>query len=587
MKKYFKILLVLLMLSVVVQIGLADNISIKWSHFRWYLVASILSSFLFSKFRMTKKSLANFFVMYFVIGTSVACIYKICKDTQLNGEFLWDEMTAAILITSVFFSLFFSLKRLNVNLPKILSLIQFLLILPYLLNIFYAILEHDCITTNSLIAIYQTNSIEILEFLKTTAPIYIYFFAAVVFGLIYCFFYKTIKFIYITSEISSLKEGALMMVTFLGIAFILNKTFNDTYFNRIIGESENYLKSVQLYNTYRYDSNGKSKYIDASVTDSDGDTHLVVIGESQNRKHMSVYGYTRDTTPWLKSKLTSKNFVFMENGYACNTLTMLALSQALTEKSQYNKKPLERSYSVIDIAKAAGFKTYWISNQAQYGSFNTPITLIANTADEKIWLNSDSSAGNSYDEKILSALDNIQQINNKKIIFIHLYGNHWEYKYRYPQEAYSKFSNTAYNGKVFNLEKLNEYDNSIYYNDHIMKEIFEYARKKWHISSMVYFSDHGEAVLSNNKHIPSKYEDDMGTVPVYFYFSDGYIQLHQDKINQIKKSKNIKFTNDMMYNAMLDIWGIDTPHYDEREDFLSTQYKYKNGDLLILDKVHI
>ena len=586
MKKYLKILLGLLMLSIVVQIGLADNISIKWSHFRWYLVASILSSFLFSKFRMTKKLLANFFVMYFVIGTSVACIYKIYKDTQLNGEFLWDELTAAILLTSGFFIVVFSLKRLDINLPKILSAIQFLLLLPYLLNIFYSILEHDCITTNSLIAIYQTNTVEILEFLKTTAPIYAYFLATVVFGLIYCFFYQTIKSIYITSKVSSLKEGALLMVTFLGIAFILNKTFNDTYFNRIIGESENYLKSVQRYNSYRYNSDGKTKYIDASVSDYDDGTHLVVIGESQNKKHMSAYGYIRDTTPWLKSKLTSKNFVFMENGYACNTLTMLALSQALTEKSQYNKKPLERSYSVIDIAKAAGFKTYWISNQAQYGSFNTPITLIANTADEKIWLNSDSSAGNSYDEKILSTLKYIQT-NKKKIIFIHLYGNHWEYKYRYPQEEYSKFSNAAYNGKVANLEKLNEYDNSIYYNDHIMKEIFEYAQKKWNISSMVYFSDHGEAVLSNNKHIPSKYEDDMGTVPVYFYFSDSYIQLHQDKINQIKKSKNIKFTNDMMYNAMLNIWGINTPYYDEREDFLSTQYKYKNGDLLILDTVHI
>lgn len=587
MKKYLKILIGLLTLSIVVQIGLADNISIKWSHFRWYLFASILSSFLFTKFKITKKLLLNFFVMYFVIGTSVACIYKICKGTQLNGEFLWDELTSAILLTSGFFSLFFSLKRLDISLPKTFSAIQFLLLLPYLLNIAYALVEHDCITTNSLIAIYQTNSMEILEFLKTTAPIYVYFFGAIILSLVYALLYKTIKSIYITSKVSSIKEGALIMLAFLGIAFILNKTFNDTYFNRIIGESENYLKSVERYNSYRYNSDGKTKYIAASVSNSNDDIHLVVIGESQNRKHMSVYGYIRDTTPWLKSKLTSKNFVFMENGYACNTLTMLALSQALTEKSQYNKKPLERSYSVIDIAKAAGFKTYWISNQAQYGSFNTPITLIANTADEKIWLNSDSSAGNSYDEKILAALDNIQQIKNKKIIFIHLYGNHWEYKFRYPQEAYSKFSNTAYNGKVANLDKLNEYDNSIYYNDHVMKEIFEYARKKWNISSMVYFSDHGEAVLSNNKHIPSKYEDDMGTIPVYFYFSDKYIRLHRDKIKQIEKSKNVKFTNDMMYNAMLDIWGIDTLYYDEKEDFLSTQYRYKNGNLLILDKVHI
>ena len=174
------------------------------------------------------------------------------------------------------------------------------------------------------------------------------------------------------------------MIIFISAVFIGNKTFKDSYFSRIALESNGYLKSVKAYNEYRLDASGKSKYIEARTTSADNETYLVVIGESQNRKHMSAYGYSRDTTPWLKAQLNNKNFVVMENGYACNTLTMLALSQALTEKSQYNHRNLETSYSLVDIAKAAGFKTYWISNQAQFGSFNTPITLIADSADERI-----------------------------------------------------------------------------------------------------------------------------------------------------------------------------------------------------------
>ena len=53
-----------------------------------------------------------------------------------------------------------------------------------------------------------------------------------------------------------------------------------------------------MYNAYRFDVNGKPKYIEASSNNLGDETFLVIIGESQNRKHMSAYGYSRDTTPW-------------------------------------------------------------------------------------------------------------------------------------------------------------------------------------------------------------------------------------------------------------------------------------------------
>ena len=104
---------------------------------------------------------------------------------------------------------------------------------------------------------------------------------------------------------------------------------------------------------------------------------------------------------------------------------------------------------------------------------------------------------------------------------------------------------------------------------------------------MVYFSDHGEAVKSNNKHIPSKYEDDMGTVPVYWYFSDEYRRKHPDVVRNAHLRKNVYFTNDMMYNTLLNVWRINTPYYDAKEDFLSEKYGYKKDDLLILNNLKI
>ena len=586
MKKHLYWLGSLVILPIIAQVVLADYMSLKWTHYRWYLFISIMGSYIFSKIEFSKKTLLNFFAMYFIIGTSVAFVYKYVKNSKVNGEFLWDELTIALGITSIFYLMMFLLRRINVSVPKIFAGIQFVVLLPYLLNLGYALVEKDCVTADSLIAVYQTNINEIGEFLKSTAPLYVYFIAIFALLLIFAFLITTLKASYIKGASDGRKETISIVLAFLCIGVICNKTFHDSYFARIIRDSKGYLRSVQYYNAYRFDVNGKPKYIEATSSYPGDETFLVIIGESQNRKHMSAYGYSRDTTPWLAAQRANDNFVIMENGYACNTLTMLALSQALTEKSQYNHKALDKSYSLIDIAKAAGFKTYWISNQAQYGSYNTPITLIANCADEKIWLNSDSSASSSYDEKVLPALSSINS-KGKKVIFIHLYGNHWEYNHRYPHEEYGKFDNSNYAGKVVDLQKLNAYDNSMYYNDCVTEKIFQYAKQNWNVSSIAYFSDHGEAVVSNNKHIPSKYEDDMGTVPVYFYFSDEYIKAHPAIVARTKKNKDIYFTNDMMYDALLDLWGITTPYYNAKENFLSNEYGYGAGKLLILDKIKI
>lgn len=586
MKKHLYWLGILVILPLIAQVLLADYMSLKWTHYRWYLFISIMGSYIFSKIEFSKKTLLNFFAMYFIMGTSVAFVYKYVKNSKVNGEFLWDELTIALGITSIFYLMMFLLRRINVSVPKIFAGIQFVVLLPYLLNLGYALVEKDCVTADSLIAVYQTNINEIGEFLKSTAPLYVYFIAIFALLLIFAFLLTTLKASYIKGASDGRKETISIVLAFLCIGVICNKTFHDSYFARIIRDSKGYLRSVQYYNAYRFDVNGKPKYIEATSSYPGDETFLVIIGESQNRKHMSAYGYSRDTTPWLAAQRANDNFVIMENGYACNTLTMLALSQALTEKSQYNHKALDKSYSLIDIAKAAGFKTYWISNQAQYGSYNTPITLIANCADEKIWLNSDSSASSSYDEKVLPALSSINS-KGKKVIFIHLYGNHWEYNHRYPHEEYGKFDNSNYAGKVVDLQKLNAYDNSMYYNDCVTEKIFQYAKQNWNVSSIAYFSDHGEAVVSNNKHIPSKYEDDMGTVPVYFYFSDEYIKAHPAIVARTKKNKDIYFTNDMMYDALLDLWGITTPYYNAKENLLSNEYGYGAGKLLILDKIKI
>lgn len=126
---------------------------------------------------------------------------------------------------------------------------------------------------------------------------------------------------------------------------------------------------------------------------------------------------------------------------------------------------LEKSVSLLEVAEKAGFETVWISNQVQYGAFDTPISIIADEANQQKWINNTVGAKvdiNFYDEKLVEEIDNIN-ITDKMLIVIHLMGSHAPYEDRYP-------SNFAKFGIV---NKVDRYDNSILYTDYVMSLIFE------------------------------------------------------------------------------------------------------------------
>ena len=65
---------------------------------------------------------------------------------------------------------------------------------------------------------------------------------------------------------------------------------------------------------------------------------MLVIGESQNKDHMSLYGYSRKTTPWIDEQICRPNWVSFNHAYSNYVQTVPALSLALTAASQYNGK---------------------------------------------------------------------------------------------------------------------------------------------------------------------------------------------------------------------------------------------------------
>lgn len=276
--------------------------------------------------------------------------------------------------------------------------------------------------------------------------------------------------------------------------------------------------------------------------------YVLVIGESQKRAHMQAYNYHRATTPWLDSMKNDKNMLLFTKAYSCHTHTVPTLLYALTAKNQYNNIAVKNAVSVLEVAEAAGFETVWLSNQVKYSAWDTPVTSIASEANQQKWINStlgESTNTDYFDGKLIEELEKIK-ITDKMLIVMHLMGNHGSYEQRYPK-AFEK-----YDGK----NTIDKYDNSIIYNDYVMSQVYKRARKIPNFKGLVYCSDHADAIDKNLSHDAAQFDFDMTHIPLYIYLSDSYIQNNSAKYKSLEKQKNKLFTNDLLFNLMLGVLGI-------------------------------
>lgn len=204
----------------------------------------------------------------------------------------------------------------------------------------------------------------------------------------------------------------------------------------------------------------------------------------------------------------SKNFILFPNAFSIGANTVLAVSNALTESNQYNDKKFYESCSIIDIAHATGYKVHWYSNQGHLGSADTPVTLIANTADVAKWTKQELNQV-QYDESLLPYLQELDPTQNNFLV-VHLKGSHFNFSNCYPRN-FTKFGTP---GK-YELEA--NYANSIAYTDSVLEQIFNYAKDNLNMQAMVYFSDH--ATVPDKRRSPNFEGLASVRIPFFTYFT--------------------------------------------------------------------
>ena len=179
----------------------------------------------------------------------------------------------------------------------------------------------------------------------------------------------------------------------------------------------------------------KDKELQQQLMHAPDGVYILIIGESETRDHMGVYGYERDNTPFQSQAIQDEHYTFFNHVYSSYTQTVQTLTYALSEKNQYNDIPLIQAYSIIDMARAAGFKTTWISNQSRFGIWDTPIGAIGSACDDQHWMNDYIGTGvqtKDYDDILIPELKKVDPNNRRQLIVLHLMGSHVSYWDRYP-----------------------------------------------------------------------------------------------------------------------------------------------------------
>jgi heptose-I-phosphate ethanolaminephosphotransferase len=233
-------------------------------------------------------------------------------------------------------------------------------------------------------------------------------------------------------------------------------------------------------------------------------TVVLVVSESINRDNLGLYGYARATTPKLSAQhlALAERLIVLRNAWSADPATLLALANLFQFGDASNKTPMH----VLALARAAGYRVWWIGNQDDMAVEQTH----ASFADELHLINrTPGRSSASPDSDVLPHLRAaLADPHPRKLVVVHLMGAHPHYHLRYP-EGRNPFEGAAdaverqleSQGRPGWLRQLrNEYDAALLNHDTLVSELLDLTRAGDGYRAWMFLSDHGQEVAHERDH---------------------------------------------------------------------------------------
>ena len=353
---------------------------------------------------------------------------------------------------------------------------------------------------------------------------------------------------------------------------------------------------------FAYHSSGQAKKTLEGIIETtynakiDGCTHksphiVLIIGESYNKHHSSLYGYPLPTTPLQQKRHDNGElFVFKDVVTPWNITSNALLNIfSLWEYGSYKKISEYPLFPVL--FREAGYEVSLFSNQIVVRGFSKGTTnqsgnyFLANRQLSDAIFDYRNRHKSEFDMGLVRQVANYHNDTCRKqysLDIIHLMGQHFEYEKRYPKNETQFTDNEYVNRNISNEAKrtVMHYDNATFYNDRVLDSIIAIYENEEAI--VVFVSDHGEEVFDNLQVSGRLHQEPTFAqaqqefeVPMWIWCSDSYRLNHHDIVESIVNSLEKPFMTDGMPQILLYLAGISGTWNDDIHNILSPDYQCK------------
>lgn len=319
---------------------------------------------------------------------------------------------------------------------------------------------------------------------------------------------------------------------------------------------------------------------------------ILHVGESLRADHLSINGWYRNTTPWLKQQKNLINFRdCVASGPSTDKATMGMLTNGRrdfldTKDSRY----LPSSGSIMDFFAETGFKcaSFWgsgILKNVGVCLFNEEVRFYIRSSADNF-----ETEGKSWNQ-VPTILDYIEKNESNNLFLLvnnngsHAYFDEYDEEnppftpVRHPTPD-DRPQTSAEDAEIF----VNAYDCTVHYTDEYIRRLLEPLKGKPYL--YIYMSDHGEYVgqegywTRGNAPHSIFYKTAACQVPFFILASPEFEALHPHfsaALEEVRKHQDMSVAHEHLFHTILGIMGISTPYYDEQLDLSSPKVKAYTG----------
>ncbi len=301
------------------------------------------------------------------------------------------------------------------------------------------------------------------------------------------------------------------------------------------------------------------------------------IGESVRADRVSINGYERDTTPWLRTQQTAGRLISFTDciSAACDTCQaqIAILTDARRGIGEKDPAYAARAGSVLELFAAQGFDVYSFFGRrsAQQLKYDRVVRLLTRCSRERFY-----ASGAPW--TVLPDLARVVQETRQRnlLLFVNNEGSHTPFDNYDPESAPFQPSETDFSNPSAHAQEVNNaYDNTIHYTDEFIRRVAEQLRGR--PFAYLYVSDHGEYLghegLWGRAGLGGKYQSYHSTdgcrVGMFLITSPEFEQLHphfREALERLRTHAGMRIGHEHVYHTLLGLIGLQTPYHNPALD---------------------